>query len=105
MTNNDLPCASNCCPHGSACCYYGVDVTEQEYNAIVADFGENAIVKNGDGNLRTACVDDRCIFLNNNKCQLHNKTYYPEVCRKFPLDGYESTLDICPSLKFIQEGK
>ncbi len=55
--------------------------------------------------LRTRVVDGRCVFLGESGCSIHDKPYYPKVCRGFPWrfaesdEPYGYDLDICPELQ------
>lgn len=91
-----LPCWP--CPHASACCSFGVDLLPLEAINIIAAHGEDTVVE-----LRTAVVDGHCVFLDDNKCSIHNETYYPSVCRAYPLDAehggeYEGE-HVCPEMQ------
>jgi Fe-S-cluster containining protein len=78
-----LPCQR--CPHGSACCFHGTSVTDEERDAIRREHGPAFLRFNAAESVwRTALRNGRCVFLSEQGCQIHAKSYYPEVCRGFP---------------------
>ena len=95
-----LPCFP--CPHGSACCAYGVTLNDEEAAAITADDGGHLIYRTRWGEWRTRVRAGRCVFLVENRCTIHGRPYYPAVCRGFPWTDaetggpYEFDRTICP---------
>lgn len=102
MTVRALPCYP--CPHGSACCAYGVDLTESEAAAL--DPGK--VYRTSSGTWRTRVRNRRCVFLADNACTLHETDHYPATCRGFPwymgdqTTPYEYDRTICPELVPVQ---
>jgi hypothetical protein len=98
-----LPCYP--CPHESNCCRWGTTVTEAEAKAILADFGDAYVVQMRWGEWRTRVRGGRCAFLQNNVCIIHDRSYYPNVCRCFPWydaetgGPYEFDQTICPEFE------
>jgi len=93
------------CPHNGACCKYGSSLSQQEADLIIADFGEEAIQYTNDliDPIRTKVINDSCYFLKYGICHIHDKPYYPKVCKGFPwedADGnsYQHDQSICPEL-------
>ena len=97
-----LPCFP--CPHKSACCSWGADLTNHEAIKILEWHGSEYLTK-GEMGPRTAIVNGSCVFLVNNGCTIHKKSYYPEVCAGFPNkagktdEPYPGDKTICPELK------
>ncbi|HEX5385792.1 MAG TPA: hypothetical protein VFW66_03740 [Gemmatimonadales bacterium] len=95
-----LPCFP--CPHGSACCAYGVTLSEDEAAAISRVHGAHTVYRTRWGEWRTRVRRRRCIFLVENCCTIHREPYYPAVCRGFPWTDaetggpYEFDRTICP---------
>ena len=95
-----LPCFP--CPHRAACCAYGATVSEPEAVAIIAEFGDGKVYKNRWGEWRTRVRRGRCVFFVDGGCRIHNKPFYPAVCRGFPWTDsetggpYEYDRTICP---------
>jgi hypothetical protein len=77
-----LPCFP--CPHHSACCAWGVTLSEHEASAIAATHGADKIYKTRWGEWRTRVKRGRCILLADNACTIHAQPYFPAVCRGFP---------------------
>ena len=102
-----LPCFP--CPHGSACCAYGVTVTEGEARALTERYGEDKVYRTRWGEWRTRVRQGRCIFLVNNGCTIHADPHFPAVCRGFPwIDAetggaYEFDQTICPEFEVRPE--
>jgi hypothetical protein len=99
-----LPCLP--CPHGSACCAYGVELVGDEADRIVKRFGAQAVVIGKDGGPRTRVDEAGCCFLSGNRCIIHDQLEYPAVCRGFPhhdaLDPslpYQADVSICPEMR------
>lgn len=95
-----LPCYP--CPHHSACCAYGVTLSEAEAAEITREHGAVAVYRTRWGEWRTRVRGGRCVFLRDNVCSIHSRPYYPAVCRGFPwIDAetggpYEFDRTICP---------
>jgi hypothetical protein len=95
-----LPCFP--CPHASACCAYGVTLSEDEAAAITAAHGSAVVYRTRWGEWRTRVKRGRCVFLRDNVCTIHSRSYYPAVCRGFPWTDaetggpYEYDRTICP---------
>jgi Putative zinc- or iron-chelating domain len=108
-----LPCYP--CPHRSACCGYGVTLSEAEAEAITQAHGHGMIYRTRWGEWRTRVRHGRCAFLRDNTCTIHAKSYYPSVCRGFPWTDaetggpYEFDQTICPEFvsrpELVQIGK
>ena len=98
-----LPCFP--CPHASACCAYGVTVSDAEARALTTRYGEGKVYRTRWGEWRTRVRNGRCVFLVDNACTIHNDPCYPAVCRGFPwIDpetggGYEFDQTICPEFE------
>ena len=56
-----LPCFP--CPHASACCAYGVTLSDEEAAAITAAHGGHLIYRTRWGEWRTRVRGGRCVFL------------------------------------------
>ncbi len=95
-----LPCYP--CPHHSACCAYGVTLSDGEAAAIAAVHGGATVYRTRWGEWRTRVRGGRCVFLRDNVCTIHTEPYYPAVCRGFPWTDaetggpYEYDRTICP---------
>jgi hypothetical protein len=95
-----LPCFP--CPHASACCAYGVTLSDEEAAAIAAEHGGHTVYRTRCGEWRTRVRRRRCVFLRDNRCTIHGRGYYPAVCRGFPWTDaetggpYEYDRTICP---------
>lgn len=108
-----LPCYP--CPHHSACCAYGVTLSDEEAVAIAGVYGGETIYRTRLGEWRTRVRGRRCVFLKENVCTIHGQPYYPAVCRGFPWTDaetggpYESDQTICPEFvsrpELVQIGK
>ena len=102
-----LPCFP--CPHASACCRYGTSVSEEEAAAIQAHHGEGTVYRTRWGEWRTRVRKGYCVFHADNRCLLHDKPYYPEVCRGFPWTDVETggpyryDQTICPEM--VEDGR
>lgn len=97
-----LPCFP--CPHRSACCNWGTELTPEEAEVIRAEHGADTVIE-VDGEIRTRTGERGCVFLAaEGSCSLHDKPWYPAVCRGFPwrdgIDGgpYLHDVTICPEL-------
>jgi len=98
-----LPCFP--CPHQSACCSWGVSLTDAEAVDLRRLYGDSAIVRDDEENeWRTSAPGDAgCVFLKDNQCALHDRPEYPRMCRGFPhSDGaggdYLWDKSICPEM-------
>ena len=95
-----LPCYP--CPHQSACCAYGVTLSDAEAAEITREHGAGMVYRTRWGEWRTRVRGGRCVFLRDNVCTIHARPYYPAVCRGFPwIDAetggpYEFDRTICP---------
>jgi Fe-S-cluster containining protein len=95
-----LPCFP--CPHASACCAFGVTLTDEEAEALGSRYGRDKMYRNRWGEWRTRIRKGRCVFLVHNSCTIHRDPSYPAVCRGFPwIDAetggaYEFDRTICP---------
>jgi hypothetical protein len=95
----ELPCHP--CPHRATCCAHGTTLTDDEADAIARHFGTAAVYRRTDGEWRTRVRDGRCVLYVDGGCAVHDRTYYPAVCRGFPwLDAetggpYEFDRTIC----------
>ncbi|HET9151670.1 MAG TPA: hypothetical protein VFN83_08135 [Gemmatimonadales bacterium] len=108
-----LPCYP--CPHQSNCCSWGTTVTDDEAAAILAEFGGDYVYQTRWGEWRTRVRGGRCAFMQGNTCIIHDRDYYPEVCRCFPWRDaetggpYEFDQTICPEFilrpELIQIGR
>ena len=94
-----LPCHP--CPHNSSCCAYGSSLSDEEAAAITRDFGPGLVYFTRWGEWRTRVRKNRCVLHQNNGCIIHDKPYYPSICRGFPwINGdtgepYEFDQTIC----------
>jgi hypothetical protein len=94
-----LPCYP--CPHQASCCAYGSTVSEEEAAAIEAGHGPGLVYRTRWGEWRTRVRKGRCALLRDGGCTIHDKPYYPKVCRGFPwIDAetsgrYEYDISIC----------
>jgi hypothetical protein len=95
-----LPCFP--CPHRSACCAYGVTLSEDEAAAIARAQGGATIYRTRWGEWRTRVRGGRCVFFRENTCAIHGEPYYPAVCKHFPWTDpetggpYQFDRTICP---------
>src|SRR5215207_7965761 len=95
-----LPCYP--CPPSSACCAYGVTLSDDEAGAISRIPGAGTGYRTRWGEWRTRVRGGRCVFLRDNVCTIHAEPFYPAVCRGFPwIDAetggtYEYDRTICP---------
>ena|SRR6476619_7531515 len=99
MTIPELPCYP--CPYNASCCAFGTTLSEDEAAAIESDFGAGLVYQTRWGEWRTRVRNGRCALFRDGGCTIHDKPYYPTVCRGFPwLDGdaegpYEYDVTIC----------
>ena len=98
----NLPCYP--CPHGSACCSWGVTLLGDEAETIRRLHGAHTVVwDDEEQEWRTNVEDDRCVFLKDNACTLHANSEYPAICRGFPMEDGEGgpylwDRTICPEI-------
>jgi hypothetical protein len=83
-----LPCYP--CPYNASCCAYGVTLSESEAAAIEADHGPGLVYQTRWGEFRTRVREKRCSLYRNGGCTIHDKSYYPAVCRGFPWTDAET---------------
>ncbi|MEO5567480.1 MAG: hypothetical protein ABIR92_03255 [Gemmatimonadaceae bacterium] len=94
-----LPCYP--CPYQASCCAYGSTLSASEAAAIEADHGPGLVFKTRWGEWRTRVKNKRCVLFRNGGCTIHDKSYYPAVCRGFPWTDaetggrYEFDVTIC----------
>ena len=99
MTTPSLPCYP--CPHNASCCAYGSSLSEGEAKAIEANHGPGLVYWTRWGEWRTRVKNGRCALLKDGACTIHDRPYYPSICRGFPwVDGntglpYEYDVTIC----------
>jgi hypothetical protein len=95
------PCGPDCLKFNcwDKCCMYGVDVTPEEYAALVAQAladpseftGPEPDEEDGAILYRTVEGPRGCIFLSDTRgCRLHGTPYKPLVCQLFPRDEAEA---------------
>lgn len=100
-----LPCYP--CPYHASCCAYGSTVSDQEAAAIEANHGPGLVYRTRWGEWRTRVRKGRCALFRDGGCTIHDKPYYPAVCRGFPWTDaetggpYEFDVTICG--KFVEE--
>lgn len=96
-----LSCETGKCKSGSACCRYGVSLTDMEAAIASALYGVGySVWSNEEQGYRTGIKDGKCVFLGaDGLCSIHNTNHYPEVCKKFPNWGYDGDRTICPECK------
>ena len=103
MTLPVLPCFP--CPYNSSCCAYGTSLSDEEAAAIEIDYGPGLVYKTRWGEWRTRVRHGRCVLFANGGCSIHDRPYYPAVCRGFPLldadgiDPYEHDVTICGAIE------
>ena len=68
----------------SACCAYGVTLSDDEAAAISRAYGADKAYRTRWGEWRTRVRGGRCVFLRENICTIHAEPFYPAVCRGFP---------------------
>ena len=93
-----LPCYP--CPHNGSCCAYGVTLDEHEADAIEANHGPGLVYRTRWGEWRTRVRHRKCVLYKDGGCSVHDKAYYPSMCRGFPWtddegDRYEYDVMIC----------
>ncbi|MBM4187767.1 MAG: hypothetical protein FJ206_10715 [Gemmatimonadetes bacterium] len=77
-------------------------MSEDEAAAIERDFGAGKVYRTRWGEIRTRVRGGRCVFFVDGGCAVHDRTYYPSVCRGFPwVDAetggpYQYDRTICP---------
>src|SRR3954463_10319359 len=77
-----LPCYP--CPYQASCCAHGSTVTDEEAAAIEANHGPGVVYRTRWGEWRTRVRNGRCVLLRDGGCTIHDRPYYPAVCRGFP---------------------
>ena len=99
----ELPCFP--CPHKSICCRWGTFLSKEEADAIEAEHSDTTYFYEDDKEYRTQVRNGRCVFFKDGGCSLHDKEYYPRVCRIFPFkDGRNPELPLafdhltCPEM-------
>ena len=98
MTLPSLPCFP--CPHSASCCAYGTTVSDEEAAAIEANHGSGLVYQTRWGEWRTRVRKKRCALYRDGGCSIHDKPYYPAICRGFPWidadgDRYDHDVTIC----------
>jgi hypothetical protein len=99
ITPPSLPCYP--CPYNASCCAYGATVTDEEAAAIEANHGTGLVYKTRWGEWRTRVKGKRCALFRDGGCTIHDRAYYPAVCRGFPWTDaetggrYEYDVTIC----------
>jgi hypothetical protein len=93
-----LPCYP--CPYNASCCAYGVTLSDEEAAAIEANHGLGLVYQTRWGEWRTRIRNRRCALFRDGGCSIHDKSYYPAVCRGFPWtddegNRYEYDVMIC----------
>ena len=94
-----LPCYP--CPYNASCCAYGVSLSDAEAAAIEAEYGPGLVYRTRWGEFRTRIREKRCSLYRDGGCTIHDKPYYPAVCRAFPWTDaetggrYEYDVTIC----------
>jgi hypothetical protein len=103
MTLPTLPCYP--CPHDASCCAYGTSLSEEEAAAIEANHGPGLAYMTRWGEWRTRVRQKRCVLYRDGGCTIHDKPYYPAMCRGFPwIDPesggrYEHDVTICGAFR------
>ena len=103
MTPPALPCYP--CPYDASCCAYGTSLSDEEASAIEANHGPGLVYQTRWGEWRTRVRKKRCALYRDGGCGIHDKPYYPAVCRGFPwVDAdatgpYEHDVTICGALQ------
>jgi hypothetical protein len=82
MTSVSLPCFP--CPYDASCCAYGTSLSDAEAAAIEADHGPGLTYRTRAGDWRTRVKNKRCALYRDGGCTIHDRSYYPAVCRGFP---------------------
>jgi Fe-S-cluster containining protein len=79
-----------------------VTLGEDEAEVIAREHGGDVVYQTRWGEWRTRVRQGRCVFLLENRCTIHGRSYYPAVCRGFPWTDaetggpYEYDRTICP---------
>ena len=77
-------------------------LSEDEAEVIAREHGGDMVYQTRWGEWRTRVRQGRCVFLLENRCTIHGRSYYPAVCRGFPWTdaetggAYEYDQTICP---------
>lgn len=79
-------------------------MTDDEAAAIERAHGPGLVYRLRSGERRTRVRNKRCVMFRDGGCTIHDKPYYPAVCRGFPwldADGwrYEYDVSICGELE------
>jgi len=65
---------------------------DDEREAVEKEFGRDFVSwDEEEKEFRTAVKDGHCVFLENNACSIHSRTYYPIVCRGYPFRNLYDT--------------
>lgn len=83
-----LPCFP--CPHKASCCAYGTTLNDEEAAAIEANHGAGLVYRTRSGEWRTRVRNKRCALYRDDGCAIHDRPYYPAVCRGFPWTDAET---------------
>ncbi|HET9425738.1 MAG TPA: hypothetical protein VFO55_10235 [Gemmatimonadaceae bacterium] len=83
-----LPCFP--CPYAASCCAHGTSLSAEEAAAVTADFGPGLVYQTRWGEWRTRVRNRRCVLFRDGGCSIHDKSYYPAVCRGFPWTDAET---------------
>lgn len=79
----ELPCHP--CPHLSVCCRWGTELTDEEGEALIQEFGEGHVFWSvDDQRFRTQTRSGRCVFYREGGCSIHGHEHYPTMCADFP---------------------
>lgn len=65
-------------------------MSDEEAQAIIAEHGDGKVYRTRWDEWRTRVVNGRCVFFVGGGCGIHNRSYYPAVCRGFPWIDAES---------------
>lgn len=94
-----LPCYP--CPYSASCCAYGTSLSSDEAEAIEAEHGPEVVYRTHWGEWRTRVKNKRCVMFRDGGCTIHDRDYYPRMCRGFPWvdphtgGRYEYDVEIC----------
>ena len=88
MTLPVLPCYP--CPHQASCCAYGSTLSSAEAAALEADHGPGKVYRTRWDEWRTRVKGGRCVMFKDGGCSIHDRSYYPAVCRGFPFVDAET---------------
>lgn len=99
MTLPSLPCYP--CPYEASCCAYGTSLSDEEAADIETHHGPGLVYRTRWGEWRTRVRGGRCVMYRDGACTIHDRPYYPSLCRGFPwIDAdtggrYEYDVTIC----------